>query len=187
MSFQKINEKTNTFISRVNNAANTPVFSLEVKNEKTKKFIFLFFILLCISFVFGLYKMESASFLTFVIFSIIFISIYLYYFFQPLIITKIIFYTLILLFPISIYFRLQKVNRGESELAKNIIVNIAPQFLKYQYYILFGAYALFEILLRLLSRYSQRLRAKIQENPFVIRLYFIIILGIASIIIEILK
>lgn len=94
------------------------------------------------------------------------------------------FFTL-LLAPVSICLRLQGINQKESESAENIIKNIAPQFLKYQYYILFATYLVFEILLRLLSKYSQKLRIKIQENPFTIRLYFFIVLAIASVLIEI--
>ena len=184
MSFQKIGEKINIFVQRVNRISSTLIPSPEV-SEGMKNFIFLIFILLCIGLVFGIQKLEYISFSDFVFISIIFIAMYLYLVFKPLIFTKIIFYSLLLLTPISLYLRLQEVNQKESDLAKNIITKIAPEFLKYQYYILFGVYTLFEILLRLLSRYSQRLRAKIQENPFTIRFYFIIILAIVSFLTEI--
>lgn len=185
MSFQAISEKIKNFGNRVNAIGNTQVFTLEVKNEKVKKLLFLFFILLCVAFVFGLYKIETMSLAGFVVATLIFIAIYLYYIFQPVIITKIIFITLLLLAPISIFLRLQEFNQKEGEFAENIISKIAPQFLKYQYYILLGVYLVFEIFLRLLSRYSQKLQAKIKENPFTIRLYFFIILAIASILIDI--
>lgn len=184
MSFQNIGEKVNVFIQRINRIFSTPIPSPEV-SEGVKNFIFLIFILLCIGIVFSIQKFGYINFSYFVFVSIIFIAMYLYCVFKPLIFTKIIFYSLLLLSPIGLYLRLQEVNKKESELAENIITKIAPEFLKYQYYILFGVYTLFEILLRLLSRYSQRLRAKIQENPFTIRFYFIIILAIVSFFIEI--
>lgn len=164
------------------------IFDSEERNETRKKIILLFFILFYIACLFALYKYSAEpnkNFLAFIIGSIILIGIYLYYIFQPPFITKIILLWLPLLFiPILLYLQLQEINQKENEFVENIITKIIPQFLKYQYYILFGIYAIFEVVLRLLSKYSQALKTKIQKNPFTIRIYFFIVLVVANFLIE---
>lgn len=175
-----------------------PLEGIGKNMEKIKKLFFIFFILFSIAFVFWLYKLEMIGLAGFMIaaFGLVFVCLcYL----SPLIsipVIKMIFRVLFIfapviiilgsiLIPILTYICLRAIGQMENEFGKKVIEKIAPQFLNYQFYILFGSYLIFEILIRLLSRYSKELRTKVEENPLMIRFYFVaVVWGTATLLIS---
>lgn len=183
----KGDKKANTISARLKKAANLEIFSLEVKNKKTERLVFLFFVLVCSAFVLGFYKLDLISFKYLIVTYVIFLGLWLYHFFQPDIITKMIFISLFLLAPVVLYLEMWQVSQKESKLFEGIINEAAPQFIDYQYYILLMTYTVFEVAIQLLSLFFKKIREKIKKNPYTIRLSFIIILGIIRLLMDLQK
>lgn len=159
-------------LEKIKEFGNKSYFDKE-PSPKTKQAAVFIFIAMSSFFVwFGV------SHFWFFIILIVFIGIYLYYIFQPKIISEIIFIFLILFGYVSVPYLIYKFGKIERRSSEILINKLAPGLIGYKIFIISAAYGIFELLLFVISKFSFKVRYNMKHHATLMRLYFVIILVI---------
>ena len=167
-----------------------------VKTLIYKSLVFVFALSLVILFFYILFSpslsledynsLEGVGGFMFTLSLLIFVeTLFLYYVFEKEWLAEAIFISFIIVLPFSIYVKLQELNQIEQASLVTIFGSLKPELVPYSVYIALVASLFFELFIRLLGKKVAFLRVKLEESPYTIRLYFLMIIITLAGIIEI--
>ena len=178
-----------SFFTRLKQILYHPVVTYK-PSQGVKNIIFLIFILTSTLFIYLLplsppteEKVSAPA----IIYFVIMIIIYLGYVFKPVWLGIFLIAISLPYYPIHLYNKFKELNETEREVSEEIILRLAPQYIEHQFYILIISYLIFEVMLRLLGKFSKKIRLKVKESPFMIRFYFLFVLIFINTILNVLN